>query len=137
MKETHSSSSPASFHQQALHPTRCLIDYKLSNKVSCTFKPGRGRGLRGGVCGRGHASVSANKLSPRLDVSVTACGQESVGSENNTVRPSLPRAGPGLSGSLHTHALPTITGPAGAGHLETSRFVFQNCPHTLAVFKLS
>lgn len=42
----------------------------------------------GYVCGRGHISVSANKLSPRPDVSKTAWVLESVGSKNKTLRTS-------------------------------------------------
>ena len=38
------------------------------------------------VCGRGHISVSANKLSPTPDVSKTIWGPESVGSKNDTFR---------------------------------------------------
>lgn len=46
------------------------------NKQKKNVELGTGSGC---VCGRGHISVSANKLSPRPDVSKTICGPESVG----------------------------------------------------------
>ena len=58
-----------------------------------------------GVCGRGHISVSANKLSPRPDVSKTIWGLESVGLKNDTFRKGPDRHVP-------TFLKPVNTNPA-------------------------